>query len=293
MPEPRITHPEKVLFPRDGYTKADMVAYYQRVADVMLPYLQDHPLAMLRFNDGIDGERFYHKRAPKYFPDYIDRVELEFSDGKAQYLVCNNEDALLYIANHNCVEYHVLTVATADLWHPDRLIFDFDPTTENFDEIRTAARAARDLFDEVGLPSYVMVSGSRGLHVWCPLDRSANVEEVRGFCDDAAGVLVSRLPDLLTTEFAKKDRGTKIYVDVARNAPGQHAVCPFSLRAKDGAPAATPITWDEVDDIDPQSFNLANMEARLKDAGDPWKGMTKKAKALAPAMKKLARLADA
>ena len=296
MPEGvRITSPDKVLFPRDGITKVDMIAYYEAVADVMLPYMRGHPLAMLRFNQGIDGERFFHKQAPDYFPDFIERVKVPKAKGETNYPVCNNVEALLYVANQNCIEFHLLGVQDDDLLHPDRMVFDLDPTTENFDEVKDGARALGDLLDEVGLVSFVMTSGSRGLHIWVPLDRKSTLDEVMEFASLAASVLASRSPDTLTTEFMKADRGDRIYVDVARNAPAQHAVAPYSVRAKDGAPVATPISWDELDDPDltPRTHTIKTVPRRLRDVGDAWKGMKRRTRSLEPARRALDRLAAA
>jgi bifunctional non-homologous end joining protein LigD len=289
----KITHPEKVLFPADGYTKADMVSYYLEVAGVMLPHMRSHPLAMLRFNAGIHGERFFHKQAPDYFPDFIERVEVPKSKGTTRYPVCNNADALAYIANHNCVEFHLLGVRADDLWHPDRMVFDLDPSVEDFAQVRNAARWLRELLDEIGLASFLMTSGSRGLHIWVPLDRKSTTEEVVSFAGDIATVLSGRHDDVLTTEFSKADRADRIYLDIARNAPAQHAVAPFSLRAKDGAPVATPIAWEELDDPDlhPQRWTIRTVLERLDT--DPWKGMARRAKSLGGAAKKLERLAAA
>jgi bifunctional non-homologous end joining protein LigD len=285
-----VTHPDKVLFPEDGYTKADMVEYYLAVADVMLPHMRRHPLAMLRFNEGIHGERFFHKQAPKYFPEYIDRVEVPKAKGTTTYPICDNEDALAYIANHNCIEFHLLPVRAEDLRYPDRLVFDLDPSVEDFSEVREAARWVHDLLDEVGLTSYVMTSGSRGLHIWVPLDRKSSTDEVVDFATATAALLVARHPESLTTEFTKVDRGEKIYVDVARNAPAQHAIAPYSLRAKPGAPAATPIEWTDLDDPDlsPQRWTMKTITERL-DA-DPWKQMYRRARSLDRARHALDRL---
>lgn len=291
MADVKITHPDKVLFPRDGYTKRDVVDYYVGVAPRMLPYLRDHPLAMLRFNQGIDGERFFHKNAPDYFPGFIERAPMPTSKRVTQLPVVNNVDALTYIANHNCIEFHVIGAPADDLSHPDRIVVDLDPSVDDFEAIKTAARWTKDLLDELGLPAFVMTSGSRGLHIWVPIKGDATTEEVLGFADDLARVLSSRHPDELTTQFSKADRGDRIYVDVARNAPAQHAVCPYSLRAKDGAPVATPIDWDELDDpaLGPQRYTLAEP----RPGADPWKGMRRRAKGLGAAQKKLARLAAA
>lgn len=283
-----ITHPEKVLFPEDGHTKADVVEYYMAVADAMLPHMRDHPLAMLRFNQGIHGERFFHKQAPKYFPDYIGRVEAPKAKGTTTYPICNNRKALAYIANHNCIEFHVLPVRAEDLRHPDRLVLDLDPSVDDVEQVRDAARWAHELLEGLGLTAFAMASGSRGFHIWIPLDRSSAVAEVHAFASQVADVLVARYPDALTTEFAKADRGSRIYVDVARNAPAQHAVAPYSLRAKDGAPVATPITWEELDDpkTTPQRWSMTTVVERL--SSDPWKGMYRHARSLEPAQRKLA-----
>ena len=284
-----ITHPDKVLFPEDGYTKADMVGYYSAVADVMLPHMKGHPLAMLRFNQGIHGERFFHKQAPKYFPEFIERVDVPKQKGKTTYPIVNNIDALLYVANHNTIEFHVLPVRADDLWHPDRLVFDLDPSVEDFDSVRDAALALHDLLDELALASFVMTSGSRGLHIWVPLDRKSTVDEVMSFVSAVATSLVEQHPDDLTTEFMKADRGSRIYVDVARNAPAQHAVTPYSLRAKPGAPVATPIEWEDVRSASLAAtlYTLADVPTRVGKTGDPWKDMRKSACSIKKAAKSL------
>lgn len=286
-----VTHPDKVLFPEDGFTKADMVDYYLAVADLMLPHMRRHPVAMLRFNEGIHGERFFHKQAPAYFPEYIDRVEIPKSKGTTTYPICDNKDALAYMANHNCIEFHLLSVRAEDLRHPDRMVFDLDPAVDDFSQVRDAARWVHDLLDEVGLTSFVMTSGSRGLHIWVPLDRKSSTDDVLDFAGAAAALLVARHADVLTTEFSKADRGAKIYVDVARNAPAQHAIAPYSLRAKRGAPAATPIEWTELDDPDlsPQSWTMKTIVDRIDT--DSWKGMYRRARSLGRARRSLDRLA--
>lgn len=290
---PRITSPDKVLFPRDGITKLDMIRYYDEVCDVMLAYMKEHPLAMLRYNGGIDKEKFFHKNAPDYFPDFIDRAPFETSKRTTMMPVVNNCEALLYIANQNCIEYHVLPEPAHDLWHPDRMIFDLDPSTENFDEVREASLWLRDLLEELGLTPFVMTSGSRGLHIWVPLDGSATVEESNAFAHSVAEVIAAQRSDTLTTEFHKEKREDRIYVDVGRNAPGQHAVTPYSLRAKDGAPVAMPIEWDEVAEkgLTPRRYLMKDVPAIVAESGDRWKGMRKRAKSLKAAAKKLERLA--
>lgn len=288
-----VSNPDKVLFPDDGVTKTEFVQYYADVANAMLPFARGHPVAMLRYPNGITGHRFFQKQAPDYFPDSIRRVEIPKAKGTTSYPVCDKVEAIVYLANQACIEFHLLPLLADDIGRTDRLVLDLDPSIDDFDGVRRGVHLMRDLLDEVGLPSYVMTSGSRGLHVWVPLQKTP-VGEVHEFASGLADVLVRREPDLLTTEFSKEDRGDRIYVDVARNAPAQHAVAPYSVRAKSGAPVATPLDWDEVDDpkLGPQTYTLRDVRDRLAKT-DPWKGMRRRAKALGPARKALDRLTAA
>jgi bifunctional non-homologous end joining protein LigD len=286
-----VSNPDKVLFPDDGITKAEFVQYYADVADAMLPFARGHPVAMLRFPNGINGQRFFQKQAPDYFPDFIRRVEIPKSKGTTNYPVCDTAEAIVYIASQACIEFHLLPTLADRLGYTDRMVFDLDPSIDDFDGVRRGAKLLRVLLDDVSLANYVMTSGSRGLHIWVPL-KETPVEEVRGFASGIADV--SSDPDLLTTEFSKENRGNRIYVDVARNAPAQHAVAPYSVRAKPGAPVATPLDWDEVDDkkLGPQSYTLRTVRARI-ERDDPWRDMRRHAKSLGPARKALDRLTAA
>jgi bifunctional non-homologous end joining protein LigD len=285
-----ISRPDKLLFPDDGITKGEFVHYYADVADAMLPFARGHPVAMFRFPNGIDGQRFFQKQAPDYFPEFIRRVEIPKSKGTTNYPVCDTEEAIVYIASQACIEFHLLPTLADKLGFTDRMVFDLDPSIEDFDGVKRAAHLLRDLLAELGLPNYVMTSGSRGLHIWVPL-RETEVEDVHGFANAAAEVLVSRGPDLLTTEFSKEARGDGIYVDVGRNAPAQHAVAPYSVRAKTGAPVATPLHWEEVADrkLGPQSYTLRTVRERMKGK-DPWSDMRRHAKSLDKARRALDRL---
>jgi len=287
-----VSNPDKVLFPEDGITKAEFVGYYADVAKAMLPFAKNHPVAMLRYPNGITGHRFFQKQAPDYFPDFIRRVEIPKSKGTTLYPVCDTEDAIVYLANQACIEFHLLPTLADKLGRTDRLVFDLDPSIDDFDGVRKGAQLLHELLDEIGLESFPMTSGSRGIHIWSPLEITP-IEDVRPFANAIADVLVSRAPDLLTTEFTKENRGDRIYLDMARNAPAQHAVSPYSVRAKNGAPVAMPLDWKEVDDrrLTPNAYTIHNARDRMKKT-DPWKGMTKKAKPLAGPAKALEALAS-
>jgi bifunctional non-homologous end joining protein LigD len=282
-----VSRPDKVLFADDGITKLEFVEYYADVADAMLPFARGHPVAMLRMPNGIGGQRFFQKQAPDYFPDFIPRVEIPKAKGTTTYPICDTAEAIVYVASQACIEFHLLPVLAGKLGFTDRMVFDFDPSVDDFGGVKRAAHLLKDLLDEIGLASYVMTSGSRGLHVWVPL-KDTPMDDVHQFVNDVADVVVKRDPDLLTTEFMKEARGDRIYFDVGRNRPAQHAVAPYSTRAKPGAPVATPLDWDEVDDkkLGPQSYNLRNVRERLAKT-DPWRDMRKHAKSLSPARKAL------
>ena len=243
----QLTHPDREMFPA-GMSKADVAGYYERVAGYMLPFLRDRPLVMQRFPEGIGEDGFYQKNASSYFPDWIQRVEVEKQGGSVHHVLCNDLDTLLYLVNQGCITFHTWLSRVDHLDHPDVMVFDLDPQKENDDAgARRGSLQMRELLTELDLECFVQATGSRGFHVDVPLDRSEDFDSVRAFGLEVAETLVAREPRLYTTEFQKSKRGDHIFVDTLRNAYAQTAVAPYSLRAKPGAPAATPLTWDEVE----------------------------------------------
>lgn len=283
-----ISHPDKVLFPDAGLTKADLADYYARIPDVMLRHMRDRPISMHRFPDGIDGDDFYQKSVPYYFPDWIRREKVgKGGGGTNTQLVVDNAATLVYLANQACITPHVWLSRADQLHDPDRMVFDLDPSGDvgavaDFDAMRDAARRVRDVLEEVGLVPFVMTSGSRGLHVVVPLDRSANFDLARDFAKDVAVLLSRRHPDELTTEHRKKERGDRIFVDYLRNGYAQTTVAPYAVRALPGAPVATPLEWDELGkgDLNPRKYTMKNIFRRLAQRDDPWKGMGRRGRSL-------------
>jgi bifunctional non-homologous end joining protein LigD len=291
----RLSNPSKVLFPADGITKEDLARYYADVADRMLPWLRDRPITMMRYPDGLDGERIVQQNVPAYFPDWIRRVQVSKQGGVVEHAVCDKPATLVYLANQACIEVHAFTSRADRLDAPDQLVFDFDPPdAKHFGQVRQAALWARDLLDgELGLTSYVRTTGGRGLHVHVALDRRAGFDAVREFTHRAADVLASRHPDVITTEQRKDKRGARIYADLMRNAYAQTVVAPYAVRARPGAPVATPLSWPEVEDtgLEPGQFTISTVRARLAGTDDPWAGFTRARYGLAQASKRLAKLA--
>jgi bifunctional non-homologous end joining protein LigD len=293
-----LSHPDKVLFPGDDITKGDLVAFYQTAAEVMLPYLRDRPVAMRRYPDGITGPAIMQKNVPDYFPDWITRAEVRKQGGSLHQVICDKPATVVYLANQACIEFHSFLSRLDRIGDPDQLIFDLDPPDANrFGDVRSLALRLRELLEtELGLPTFVKTTGGKGLHVHVPLDATADFDAARGFALEAAGLLAARNPGLATTEQRRDNRGKLIYLDVMRNAYAQLAVAPYSVRARPGAPVATPLSWDELDDdgLTPGRFTIKTAPARISDVSggnDPWAGMAGRGSGLARARDSLRRLA--
>ena len=291
----QISNAGKVLYPDDGITKADLARYYADVAGPMLPWLRDRPITMMRYPDGLAGQRIVQKNVPAYFPDWIRRVQVPKEGGTVRQAVCDKPADLVYLAGQACVEVHAFTSRADRLDRPDQMVFDFDPPDDkHFGQVRQAALWARELLDgDLGLTSYVRTTGGRGLHVHVALDRQAGFDPVLEFTHRVAAVLASRHPDVITNEQRKDKRGQRVYADVMRNAYAQLVVASYSVRARPGAPVATPLSWSELADaaLQPGQFTLSTVRARLEQAGDPWDGFAGSGSGLAQASERLAGLA--
>jgi len=283
---------DKIFFPDDKITKGDLIEYYQRIADTMLPHIRQRPLTMKRFPDGIDGESFFQKKIGDYFPDWIERTTVKKEGGMVTHVICNNAATLVYLANQACIEPHVWLSRKDKPNHPDQLIIDLDPAGEDFASVLFAARATKQLFEALDLKPFVKTTGSRGAHVLVPLDRSANFDAIREFARDAARLLVARHPDKLTIETRKAKRRGRLLLDTARNAYAQTAIAPYAVRAKPGAPVATPLDWDELGDarLDARRYNIKNIFQRLSKKSDPWKEVPRLGRSLDDARRRLDKM---
>lgn len=269
-----VSRPDKVLFPADGVTKADLVDFYRRVADVMVPHLRDRPLMLQRLPDGLDGDSFVQKEAPDYFPGWIRRADMAKEGGTVRHVVCDDAATLAYLAAQACITPH-RWLSRADLPDsPDVVVFDLDPPGPgtDFGALRSAARAVGDVLDAVGLVPFVQTTGSKGLHVVAPLDASTGYDTVRGFARDLADLVAAGDTGRLTTEQRKQKRRGRIYIDTMRNAYAQTEIAPYAVRALPGAPVATPLDWHELSrsEMHPQRYTLVNLGRRLARRTDPW-----------------------
>jgi bifunctional non-homologous end joining protein LigD len=293
-----LSNTGKTLFPDDQVTKGDLVGYYRDIAARMLPYLRDRPLSMERYPDGITGERIVQKNVPRYFPDWIARTRVKKQGGTLVQVICDRPATLVYLANQACIEMHAFLSRTGALDRADQLVFDLDPPDDHrFDQVKHLALGLRELLEsELGLTAFVKTTGGRGLHVHVPLNARDDFDTVRRFARQASDVLAAREPDILTTQQRKDSRGDRVYSDVMRNAYAQTAVAPYSVRARPGAPVATPLDWAELEDADltPHQFTLRTVRGRLDLLGgsDPWAAMARRRYSLARAAQRLAKLAD-
>lgn len=290
-----ISRPEKEMLPgsdRGAVTKADVAQYYADVATMMLPHVRGRPISMQRFPDGIEGSSFFEKKVPGHFPDFVATVEVDTADGRQHQVRIEDERTLVYLADQACLTPHVWLSTAERLNEPDQLIVDLDPSVQDLRAVRRATRAVGDLLDELGLRSYLKTTGSRGYHVLVPLRPERDFDGVREFARSLARVLVQREPDLLTVEARKNKRGDRVLVDVQRNGYGQTAVPPYALRARPGAPVATPIAWDELSRVEPDRYTIASIRRRLAQVEDPWAGIDRTRQALDEAEDRLHRLTD-
>ncbi len=279
-----ITNRDKVLFPQSGITKGDLVDYYRHIAETMLPHMKGRPLMMHRYPDGIGEEGFYQKEASDHFPGWIKTVKVKAVQGKTvTHVICENAATLVFLAQEATITPHVWLSRSAKLHNPDKMIFDLDPPGDDFEIVRAAAFDFKELLDEMGLTSFVMTTGSRGLHVVVPLDRRSDFDEVRAVARGLARALEERKPEKLTTEQYKSQRRGRLFLDTNRNAYGQTGVAPYAVREKEGAPVAAPLEWDELGDGDlgPRSYNMGNIFRRLGQREDPWKDIFRHAQGIA------------
>lgn len=289
-----ISNDDKILFGKSGITKGDLIKYYQMIAPIMLPYCDDRPISMQRFPDGITKEGFFQKEAGNYFPQWITRINIpKHNHEPVHYVVIDKPATLIYLANQGCITPHVWLSRTDNLEKPDRMIFDLDPADAlSFSDIQHVAKQLKKILDECDLPSFCMLTGSRGAHIVVPLKRIHTFDDVRTFAHDVAKLLAQRFPKDITITMHKAHRGKRVFVDWLRNGFGATAVAPYAVRAHEGAPVATPVTWHEL--LSPrmksQKYTIKNIHLRIKKVGDIWKGMQKHAVSLSKARKILKEL---
>ena len=268
----KFSNLNKVFWPEEGYTKGDLIEFYRRISPWLMPYLNDRPLVLDRYPDGIAGKNFYQKNAPAGTPDWVRTLPIWSDDSQRdiEYFVCNDVETLLHIANLGAIPLHIWASRVSDLAHPDWSILDLDPKGAPFTDVVAIALAARELCEEVGLPVYVKTSGSQGMHVLIPLGGQCTFEQGKQLGIILATMLARAMPKIATTERVIAARRGRVYIDALQNGEGKLLVAPFSVRPVPGARVSTPLTWKEVTPkLDATKFTIKNVVEKMEKAGDP------------------------
>jgi bifunctional non-homologous end joining protein LigD len=287
--EVRITNIDKVLFPDDGLTKGDLISYYYNVAPLMLPFLKDRPLNMQRVPDGIYGEAFYEKQAPKGAPPWLRTIPVSTGGKTVDYIIADDAATLVWMAQIASVEVHSWTARWPKLEEPDFAVMDLDPHEPiEFDDVRAVGKLVGVILEGLGLRGFPKTSGGSGLQIFIPLTPGHSYEQVRAFCGAVGAMLRSAYPEKVTMEFAKPKRAGKVYIDVGQNAKGQTLVAPYSVRPYPGATVSTPVTWDELEqEFYPEQFRITSIFERIEQVGNPFAEAMKVRQDLRPALERL------
>ncbi|HEX2239961.1 MAG TPA: non-homologous end-joining DNA ligase [Actinomycetota bacterium] len=271
--ELRLSNLDKVYWPQEGYTKADLLTYYFNISPVMLPHLRDRPLTLKRMPDGIIGPYFYEKNAPAHTPKWMPRIPVRSTTENKiiNFLAVNDPAEMLYVANLGCIEFHPLHARGPDQKRPSYAFFDLDPfPPATYAEVRHVANLVKMVLDRLGLASYPKTSGATGMQIMVPLDGKQEYDMVRGFVGEVSDLVHQADPDTTTVEWEVRKRSGKVFLDVNMNREGANIAAAYSLRPEPGASASAPFTWDELEDIDPQNFTIETMLPRVDAVGDPF-----------------------
>lgn len=263
---PQLSNVDKIFWPADGYTKGDLLRYYEAVWPALAPYLRDRPVVLTRYPDGIDGKSFFQKNAPEFVPDWVPTHRIEDTD----YFICDDVQALLYVINMGCIPLHFWSARRQSLERPDWTILDLDPKGAPFSAVVQVARAIHALLQPMQVPHFIKTSGQDGLHVLVPLGATLGHEHARMLAELIARVITAELPDIATVARPLSERGGKVYVDFGQNGYGKTIVAPFSVRPRPGAPVSTWLDWSEVTArLDPKKFTIRSLPAELERRRGP------------------------
>jgi bifunctional non-homologous end joining protein LigD len=283
-----LTHQNKILFPKSKITKGDLISYYTWISKWMLPLIKDRPISMHRFPNGISQEGFFQKNASDYFPKWVCQKSIQSKGkGKMTMVIGGDKPTLVYLANQACITPHIWLSRTDKPDYPDRMIFDLDPPGKDFAPVKKGAQVIKELLDALKLKSFLMTTGSKGLHVVIPIKREFNFTEVRKIAKKIAEACVEKEPKLFTVQHRKAKRGKLIFIDYLRNGFGQTAVAPFAVRAYEKAPIALPIDWKELLRLQSSdAYHLGNIKDKNLSA---WKGFNRSSSSLKKLAQKIAK----
>ncbi|GAA6767299.1 non-homologous end-joining DNA ligase [Flavobacterium sp. CGRL1] len=287
-----LTNQNKIYFPQDGITKGDIIQYYNEAAPLMLPYLKDRPESMNRFPNGIDSPGFYQKdidadKTPKWLK--TKKIFSESNDADVNYLICNDKETLLYMANLGCIEINPWNSTIKNISNPDWLVIDLDPAKEDdFKSVIETALVVKEVMDELETECLCKTSGASGLHIYIPLGAQYDYDSIKILAELIAKEVHTRLPKTTSIERSIKKRKNKLYIDFLQNRRGQTLAAPYSVRPQPGATVSTPLEWNEVNEkLHPSQFTIKNVLQRFEKKGDLWKPVLSKGANIKKIIKKL------
>lgn len=285
-----ISNPDKIFWPKEGYTKGDVIAYYDEMADYILPYVIDRPQSMRRTPDGITKEGFFQKDVAGKVPDWTKTKKIKSSStGETiEYLLCQDKDTLIYMANLGCIEINPWSSRVGSINNPDYIIFDLDPNEASIKDLVATAKKVKEILDSLNIKGYLKTSGGKGLHVFIPIQPKYTYDQSRDFSHIISQAVNAALPKITSLERSPAKRKGKVYLDFLQNGKGKTMACAYSLRPRDGATASTPLEWGELtNDFNLKDYNIKTLPERVKEKGDLWKDFFKDAVNLKEMLDKL------
>jgi bifunctional non-homologous end joining protein LigD len=293
--KPAFSNLDKVYWPKDGYTKGDLINYYEKMADIILPYLKDRPESLHRHPNGIEGQSFFQKDFDTKVPDFVKthKIWSESNDKEIRYLLCQNKETLLYLANLGCIELNPWNSRIQSLEKPDYMIIDLDPGNNTFDELIEVVKVTHQVLIEACEEHFIKTSGKRGIHIMVPLGAKYDYDTVRQFSELLVNIIHKRIPKITSLERSPAKRKDKIYLDWLQNRRGQTIAAPYSVRPAPGATVSTPLRFEEIKKgLDPKKFTIETIFKRLEKYGDLWKPITERVVDLEESMKCLEKIKD-
>ena len=271
--EIRLSNLDKVMWPKEGYTKGDLLTYYFNISHTMLPHLESRPLTLKRMPNGVEGDFFYEKNAPAHTPEWMKRIPVD-SEGSGRTInflsVCDAAE-ILWVVNLGCIEFHPLHGKGSDQSHPSYAFFDLDPMNgATWDDVRHVAALVKVVLDRLGIESYPKTSGATGMQIMIPTAGKYDYDQIRGFVGTVSDLVHAADPETTTVEWEIKKRGRKVFLDVNMNRSGANIAGAYSVRPEPGATVSTPFTWDELDEIEPGDWTIETIFDRVAEVGDPF-----------------------
>jgi bifunctional non-homologous end joining protein LigD len=269
--ELRLSNLDKVYWPEEGFTKGDLLTYYFNISETMLPHIEDRPLTLKRMPNGITGDHFYEKNAPRHKPKWMPTIPVRAEGKTIDFLTAQDVADMLWVVNLGCIEFHPLHAKGSDQSHPSYAFFDLDPfPPAGWGEVRYVAGLVKVLLDRLEIDSYPKTSGATGMQIMVPLDGSHNYDEVRGFVGSVSDLVHQAEPDATTLEWEVTKRSGKVFLDVNMNREGANIAAAYSVRPEPGATVSAPFHWSEIDEVEPNAYTMATMHERVGEVGDPF-----------------------